>query len=67
MNRAVRKLDILNAAQDIEDLRSPPGNRLEELKGDLKGFHSIRANGQWRVVFRWEGAHAHDVRLCDYH
>lgn len=48
-------------------MTSPPGNRLEALKGDLKAFHSIRVNDQWRVVFRWENNSAHDVRLMDYH
>lgn len=64
---ALRKLDMLNAATTLGDLRSPPGNRLEALRGDLTGWHSIRVNDQWRVVFRWEGADAHDVRLVDYH
>ena len=49
---ALRKMDMLNAAKDLRDLRSPPGNRLEALKGDLKGYHSIRVNEQWRMVFR---------------
>jgi proteic killer suppression protein len=64
---ALVKLDMLNGAAAVLDLRSPPGNRLEALKGDLKGFHSIRVNDQWRLVFRWEGNNAHDVRLMDYH
>jgi proteic killer suppression protein len=64
---ALVKLDMLNAASAVLDLRSPPGNRLEALKGDLEGFHSIRVNDQWRVVFRWESNNAHDVRLMDYH
>ena len=64
---ALRKLDLLNAATSVLDLRSPPGNRLEALAGDLKGFHSIRVNDQWRIVFRWEGNDAHEVRLMDYH
>lgn len=64
---ALRKLDMLNAAKNLQDLRSPPGNRLERLVGDLTSFHSIRINDQWRVVFRWEGADAHDVRIADYH
>lgn len=64
---ALVKLDILNAAAALLDLRSPPGNRLEALRGDLKGCHSIRVNDQWRIVFRWEGNTAHDVRLMDYH
>jgi toxin HigB-1 len=64
---AIRKLDMLNAAHSLQDLRSPPGNRLEALQGDLAGHHSIRINDQWRIVFRWEGNHAHDVRIVDYH
>ena len=64
---AVRKLDVLNAAQSLQDLRSPPGNRLEALRGDLLGLHSVRINDQWRVVFRWQGGDAHDVRITDYH
>ena len=64
---AVRKLDMLNAAHNLTDLRSPPGNRLEALKGKLAGHHSIRVNDQWRVVFRWHESNAHDVRIIDYH
>lgn len=64
---AVRKLDMLNAARELRDLRAPPGNRLEALKGDLKGKHSIRINEQWRVVFRWVSGDAHDVEIVDYH
>ena len=64
---ALWKLDMLNASRNINDLRSPPGNRLEALRGDWRGFHSIRVNDQWRVVFRWAEGHAHAVRLIDYH
>jgi len=64
---ALRKMDMLNAARDLRDLQSPPGNRLEALKGGLKGYHSIRVNEQWRVVFRWREGDALDVRLTDYH
>ncbi len=64
---ALRKLDMLNAAPDLLDLRSPPGNRLEALDGQLRGFNSVRVNNQWRIVFRWSGRDAHDVRLTDYH
>ena len=64
---ALVKLDSLNGAASILDLRAPPGNRLEALKGELKGSHSIRVNDQWRLVFRWQGSDAHDVRLTDYH
>ena len=65
--RALNKLDILNAAHQLEDLRSPPGNRLEALRGNLNGYHSIRVNNQWRIIFRWEGNDAHAVELIDYH
>jgi proteic killer suppression protein len=51
----------------LRDLKSPPGKRLEGLKGDLKGFHSIRINDQWRVAFRWNGGNAFDVQIVDYH
>lgn len=64
---ALVKLDMVNGAVAILDLKSPPGNRLEALKGDRRGFHSIRVNDQWRVVFRWENGGAHDARLMDYH
>jgi toxin HigB-1 len=64
---ALVKLDMLNGSAAVLDLRSPPGNRLEALRGDLKGLHSIRVNDQWRLVFRWEGNNALDVRLMDYH
>ena len=64
---AIRKLDVLNAAHELRDLRSPPGNRLEALRGDLVGFHSIRINDQWRLVFRWRGSDAKDVQVVDYH
>lgn len=64
---ALRKLRQLDAADSIEDLRLPPGNRLESLRGDLVGHWSIRVNDQWRIVFVWEGRDAHRVRVCDYH
>jgi proteic killer suppression protein len=67
ISRALNKLDMLNAAHGVLDLRSPPGNRLEVLGGDLKGFYSIRVNDQWRIVFQWENGNAHEVRLVDYH
>lgn len=60
-------LDMLNAASELRDLRAPPGNRLEALKGELKGKRSIRVNEQWRVIFRWEGGDAHEVAILDYH
>ena len=64
---AIRKLDMLNGAQDLDDLRSPPGNQLESLRGDLRGFHSIRVNEQWRIIFKWKTGHASDVAIADYH
>ncbi|MBI2931541.1 MAG: type II toxin-antitoxin system RelE/ParE family toxin [Planctomycetes bacterium] len=64
---AKRKLDMIRYASDLRDLRSPPSNRLEALKSDLKGCHSIRINDQWRGVFRWTSAGAEDVRIADYH
>ena len=63
---ALRRFDVLSAARKLDDLRSP-GNRLEALKGALRGWYSIRVNDQWRVVFRWRDGHVYDVRLCDYH
>ena len=66
-NAALIKMDLLNGAAAVLDLRSPPGNRLEALKGDLKGLHSIRVNNQWRLIFRWQGNNAHQVRLMEYH
>ena len=64
---ALDKLDILNAARALKDLRSPPGNRLEQLKGDLSGFYSIRINSQWRIIFEWDGGDAYNVKIIDYH
>jgi proteic killer suppression protein len=64
---ALRKLDMLNAAHDLRDLMVPPGNRLETLRGDLKGYQSIRINEQWRIVFRWTSGEAQEVRITDYH
>jgi proteic killer suppression protein len=57
----------VHAAVRLDELRVPPGNRLEELAGDRTGQHSIRVNDQWRICFRWHGADAYDVELCDYH
>ena len=64
---AVRKLDMLNAAEVLQDLLVPPGNRLEALRGNWKGRHSIRVNDQWRIVFRWTSSGPADVQLIDYH
>ncbi len=61
------KLDMLSAAVALRDLRAPPGNRLEALKGARRGWHSIRVNDQWRLVFRWTDGDCHEVRLTDYH
>ena len=66
ISAALRKMDMLNAAHKLDDLRSPPGNRLEALQGDLAGYHSIRVNDQWRIIFRWNNG-AHEVSLVDYH
>ena len=65
--RAKRKLEALNAASRLDDLMIPPSNRLERLKGDLKEFHSIRINDQWRVIFKWIDGEPHKVRILDYH
>ena len=65
--RAKIKLDMLDAAQEKQDLRTPPANHLEELKGDLAGYMSIRINNQFRVVFRFDGKDAYDVHIVDYH
>lgn len=62
-----RKLDLLNRAVSLRDLRAPPSNRLEKLRGDLDGFHSIRVNDQYRIVFAFRDGDAHDVRVLDYH
>lgn len=67
VDAALVKLDSLNGAAAMLDLRSPRGNRLEALKGELKGWHSIRVNDQWRLIFRWQSNDAHKVWLTDYH
>lgn len=64
---ARRKLEILAAATRLDDLRIPPGNRLEALKGNRAGQHSIRINDQWRICFRWENGDAFEVEIVDYH
>lgn len=64
---ATRKLALLDAAETLAFLRSPPGNRLEALKGDRAGQHSIRVNDQWRVCFRWTDSGAADIEIVDYH
>ena len=64
---AQRKLAMLDAAESLQDLRIPPGNRLERLSGNREGQHSIRINDQWRLCFRWRDGDAHDVEIVDYH
>jgi proteic killer suppression protein len=64
---ALRKLAQVDAAANIQDLKVPPGNRLEALSGDRKGQFSIRINDQWRVCFVWKDGHAHEVEIVDYH
>ncbi len=64
---ARRKLRMLNNSQNISDLLIPPSNRLEKLKGNLKGFYSIRINDQWRIVFKWENGNAEEIQIIDYH
>ena len=68
LNRTVkRKLDMVHYAAQLDDLRAHPGNKLEALKGDLKGYHSIRINEQWRVAFKWSEAGPSNVMITDYH
>ena len=64
---ALRKLLLIDGADSLEDLRIPPGNRLEQLKGDRKGQHSIRINDQWRICFTWQEGEAEAVEIVDYH
>jgi proteic killer suppression protein len=64
---AQRKLALLDAAEELDDLRIPPGNHLEKLSGDRRGQYSIRINDQWRVCFRWSKGDAHEVEIVDYH
>ncbi len=64
---ARRKLVQLDAAAELSDLKIPPGNRLEAMKGDLRGYHSIRINDQWRIIFRWTDAGPEEVQIIDYH
>ena len=66
-NTARRKLKYIDAAKTLGDLRAPPGNRLEALKGNRRGQHSIRINDQWRICFRWENGNALAVEIVDYH
>jgi len=64
---ARRKLEVLNAAETLQDLRNPPSNHLEKLSGKRKSQHSIRINNQWRICFEWKGNDAHAVEITDYH
>jgi proteic killer suppression protein len=64
---ALRKLLVIDEARTINDLRMPPGNRLEELSGEMQGYHSIRINNQWRIRFRWLNNAAYEVEITDYH
>jgi toxin HigB-1 len=66
-NIAIRKLDMLNAAHELTDLRVPPANHLEALKGKRTGLFSIRINNQYRIVFKWTDGNARDVQIIDYH
>ena len=63
----LRKLVVVDAAEALDDLRVPPGNRLEKLRGERAGQHSIRINDQWRICFRWQDGDAHEVEIVDYH
>lgn len=65
--RALRKLDMLDAAVSVGDMRVPPGNRLHALQGDRAGQYAVSVNGQWRICFRFDGEDAYDVEICDYH
>jgi len=62
-----RKLRMLNSSQNLTDLKVPPSNKLEKLKGNKKNFYSIRINDQWRIIFKWENNHAQEVEIIDYH
>lgn len=65
--RALRKLEMIDKAETLNDLKVPPGNRLEQLKGSRKGYYSIRVNEQWRITFRFEKGNAYEVKIEDYH
>lgn len=67
LRRAKRKLNLIDAAETIEDLKVPPGNRLEQLSGDRSDQWSIRINQQWRICFEWQDGDAHNVEIVDYH
>jgi toxin HigB-1 len=67
LRAARRKLLYLHDADQLIDLKVPPGNRLDALRGDLKGYHSIRINDQWRIIFQWKDGNCYDVKVVDYH
>ena len=67
VNRTLRKLRLINNAKHLDDLGVPPGNRIEALKGERHGQHSIRINDQWQICFVWREGHAHQVEIVDYH
>jgi len=67
LHRAISKFNLLDAATSLDTLRIPPSNRLEALKGDRAGQHSIRINDQWRVCFRWDSGNSFEVEITDYH
>lgn len=64
---ARRKILFIHDASELKDLKVPPGNKLESLKGNLLGFYSIRINSQWRIIFKWNNGNAFDVKVLDYH
>jgi toxin HigB-1 len=67
MKPVLRKQDMLNATDRLNDLREPPGNCLEALKGDFEGYHGIRVNDQWRIIFQWKDNNVYRVSIVDYH
>jgi proteic killer suppression protein len=67
MRAGMRKLKQLDLAQSVEDMRNPPGNKLEQLSGNRAGQYSIRINRQWRICFQWRDSHAYEVEIVDYH
>jgi proteic killer suppression protein len=67
IRKARLKLEILDAAEKLDDLKVPPGNKLEKLSGDREGQHSVRVNRQWRICFRWKNGDSYDVEMVDYH
>lgn len=66
-SNALRKMFMIHAADDIQDLKIPPSNRLHKLKGNMKEYWAIRINDQWRIIFKWSNVNAHDVQIIDYH